>query len=72
MRDVAVARTARDLFALALAGARRLGEGYVTGGDLDVATQFYVDYTARDRSPADDRALPVSTTPVSAEVRSPN
>jgi glutamate--cysteine ligase len=72
MRDVDVARTARDLFSLALAGVHRLGERYVTGADLDVATQFYFDYTRRDRSPADDRALPVSATPVSAEVRSPN
>ena len=72
MRDVALARTARDLFALAIAGARRLGPSVVAGDDLDVAAQFYADYTARDRSPADDRTLRVPTGRLSAEARSPD
>jgi glutamate--cysteine ligase len=57
LRDPAIARTARDLFQLALAGARRLGPGYVGGEDIAVASDFYAMYTSRDRSPADDRPL---------------
>jgi glutamate--cysteine ligase len=71
LRDIALARTARDLFALALAGARRLGPRFVDDDDLNVAGQFYADYTARGRSPADDRALPVPAPAFSAVVRSP-
>lgn len=71
LRDVAIARTARDLFALALAGAHRLGPTIVGGEDLDVATQFYVDYTARDRSPADDRVRREHPTNATATIRSP-
>jgi glutamate--cysteine ligase len=70
LRDVAIARTARDLFALALAGARRLGPSFVDGHDLDVAAQFCADYTARERSPADDRGGPVPAPVLSGVVRS--
>lgn len=52
--DSAIARTARDLFQLALAGARRLGDGYVNQDDRAVAEQYYAEYTGRDRAPADD------------------
>jgi glutamate--cysteine ligase len=72
LRDVAIARTARDLFALALAGARRLGPRVVAEVDLDVAAQFYDDYTARGRSPADDRTLPARAPALSAAVRLPD
>ena len=54
MGDVAIARTARDLFQLALAGARRLGDQCVGLHDIDVAERYYAEYTARDRSPAND------------------
>ena len=70
LRDVAVARTARDLFALALAGARRLGPTFIEEQDLEVAAQFNADYTARGRSPADDRTLPLAAAPVTAAARS--
>jgi hypothetical protein len=60
------------LFALALAGARRLGPRFVDEIDLDVAAQFYADYTARGRSPADDRRLPAPAAALSAVVRSPD
>ena len=70
LRDVAIARTARDLFALALAGARRLGPDFVSESDLDVATRFNAVYTARGRSPADDRVLSTADVPVSVAVRS--
>jgi glutamate--cysteine ligase len=54
LRDVAIARTARDLFQLALDGAKRLGPSWVDGESLETARDFYSKYTARDRSPADD------------------
>lgn len=54
LRDPLIARTARDLFVLALAGARRLGEAYVDGVTLETMQEYYSKYTARDRSPADD------------------
>jgi glutamate--cysteine ligase len=69
LRDVAIARTARDLFALALAGARRLGADFVSESDLDVATRFNAEYTARGRSPADDRVMPTADVPVSVASR---
>jgi glutamate--cysteine ligase len=70
LRDAAIARTARDLFELGLSGARRLGTRYVDGRDLEIAQQFYLDYTARERSPADDRSLPIGPSALSATVRS--
>lgn len=54
LNDAAIARTARDLFQLALAGARRLGEKFIGAVDIEIAEQFYAQYTGRDRSPADD------------------
>jgi glutamate--cysteine ligase len=56
LRDPAMARTARDLFELALAGVSRLGPDFCEARDLDTARAFFADFTARDRSPADDRA----------------
>jgi len=66
LRDTSIARTARDLFQLAIAGARRLGPEHIRGGDIDVASAFFNTYTARDRSPADDRVLPTHTTTASS------
>ncbi|MDB4875857.1 MAG: glutamate--cysteine ligase [Gemmatimonadetes bacterium] len=54
LSDTAIARTARDLFQLALDGARRLGDDYAGSAEIDVAQQFYDQFTARDRTPADD------------------
>jgi glutamate--cysteine ligase len=54
LRDTEIARTARDLFQLALDGAARLGAGYVSGEIVEIARAFYSHYTARERSPADD------------------
>ena len=70
LRDPGLARTARDLFELALAGARRLGPHYVDPHDLEIARQFYQDYTAVERSPADDRTLPAAGPTLSATARS--
>jgi len=55
LRDQAIARTARDLFQLAIAGAARLGEPFCNARDLDIARAFFAEFTSRDRSPADDR-----------------
>jgi glutamate--cysteine ligase len=54
LRDQSIARTARDLFELALAGAERLGEDFCSGRDLEIARAFFSEFTSRDRSPADD------------------
>ena len=40
LKDPSIARTARDLFQLALDGARRLGEDYVGGEMLEAAAAF--------------------------------
>src|SRR5438045_4613536 len=40
LRDVAIARTARDLFALALAGARRLHSRFVDGHEDRKSTRL--------------------------------
>jgi len=67
LRDQSIARTARDLFDLAIAGAERLGGSFVDGKALEIARGFVAEYTARDRSPADDREterrLPRASTP---------
>jgi glutamate--cysteine ligase len=54
LRDASIARTARDLFQLALQGATRLGNGYFSDADIELCRAYYDRYTARDRSPADD------------------
>lgn len=54
LHDATIARTARDLFQLALDGARRLGPSFVDAETFAVASEYYSKYTARDRSPADD------------------
>lgn len=54
LNDAAIARTARDLFQVALGGARRLGERVVGAVDIEIAEHYYEKYTARDRSPAND------------------
>lgn len=54
LRDPAIARTARDLFQLALDGAKRLGPSFADAETLAIAAEYYSKYTARDRSPAGD------------------
>lgn len=56
--DEAIARTSRDLFQLALAGARRLGFDYVSAEDLDTAEAFYAQFTSRSLAPGSARAAP--------------
>ncbi len=54
LHDPAIARTANDLFALALAGCRGLGSGYFQPSDLEQAIEYFDRYTRRGRAPADE------------------
>jgi glutamate--cysteine ligase len=54
LHDPAVARTASDLFEVALQGCQELGARYFHPADLEQATAFFDRYTRRSRSPADD------------------
>lgn len=56
LHDPAIARTAADLFQLALAGCRGLGPAYFHPSDLEQATAFFERYTRRGRAPADEVA----------------
>jgi hypothetical protein len=49
-----MARTAADLFELALRGCRTLADGYFDPADLEQATSFFDTYTRQGRAPADD------------------
>ncbi|MEP6492925.1 MAG: glutamate-cysteine ligase family protein [bacterium] len=66
LRDASIARTARDLFQLAIAGARRLGAEHIGGADVERAEEFFATYTSRERSPADDRVLAPQAAPASS------
>jgi glutamate--cysteine ligase len=54
LHDPGIARTAADLFEIALAGCRGLGAGYFHPSDLDQARAFFDSYTRCARAPADD------------------
>jgi glutamate--cysteine ligase len=54
LHDPAIARTAADLFELALSGCAGLGPRYFHPSDLEQARAFFDRYTRRARSPADD------------------
>ena len=54
LHDPAIARTANDLFELALAGCYGLGSGYFHPSDLEQAIGFFDRYTRRGRAPADE------------------
>jgi glutamate--cysteine ligase len=54
LHDPAIARTAAELFELALAGCRALGSGYVHPSHLEEARGYFDRYTRRGLSPADD------------------
>jgi hypothetical protein len=69
LRNPAIARVARDLYAIAMHGSARLGEAVVTGADLDAARDFAARYLERDRSPADDLEMPVAALAGSPECR---
>jgi glutamate--cysteine ligase len=54
LRHPTLARTAAELFELALQGCAGLGPLYFHPADLDQARAFFERYTRRGRSPADD------------------
>ncbi|HEX7335822.1 MAG TPA: glutamate-cysteine ligase family protein [Gemmatimonadales bacterium] len=54
LHDAALARTASDLFELALSGCGALGPTYLHPTDLEQARDFFDRYTRRGRAPADD------------------
>jgi len=54
LHDESIARTAADLFQLALSGGRRLGSGYFHPAELEEAAAFFEQYTRRGRSLADE------------------
>jgi glutamate--cysteine ligase len=54
LHDAGIARTAADLFELALRGCRTLGASYFDPADLEQATAFFDTYTREGRAPADD------------------
>jgi glutamate--cysteine ligase len=54
LSDPALAGTAVDLVAIALAGCERLGPAYFAPADLEEARAFFDRYTRRGRSPGDD------------------
>ena len=56
LRDPVIARTAADLFELALTGCRGLGTAFVHPSHLEEARAYFDRYTRRGRSPADDVA----------------
>ncbi len=54
LHDPGIARTAADLFDIALAGCARLGSRFLHPAHLDEARAYYEHYTRLGRSPADD------------------
>jgi glutamate--cysteine ligase len=54
LRDPAIARTAVDLFEVAIQGCQGLGPRYFHPSDLEQAAAYLDCYTRRGRSPADD------------------
>jgi len=54
LHDAGLARTAADLFELALSGCSGLGPRYFHHADLEQARAFFDRYTRRGRAPADD------------------
>lgn len=53
LSEPVVARTARDLFAVALEGARRLGGTVVGAAAFEAAERYFLEFTARGRDPGD-------------------
>ncbi len=54
LHDAAIARTAADLFELALSGCAGLGSRYFHPSDLEQARAYFDRYTGRSLAPADD------------------
>ncbi len=58
LADNRLARMARELADIALDGCRRLGPGFISPADMEVAEAFFDRYTRRRRTPADDQVPP--------------
>jgi len=71
VHDADIARTARDLFQLALDGAARLGARFVSPALLETTKAFYTRYTAVGRSLADDALAELSPPSPTSVIRSP-
>lgn len=56
LADARLQRLSIDLAAIALDGCERLGERFMSGADRERARDYFVAYTSRGRSPADDPA----------------
>jgi hypothetical protein len=54
LHDPAIARTAVDLFELALSGCAGLGSRYFHPSDIEQARAYFDRYTRHARAPADD------------------
>ena len=54
LHDPSIARTAADLFELALAGCTALGPAYFNPSDIEEARAYFDRYTRHARAPADD------------------
>jgi len=54
LHDSSIARTAVDLFELALGGCAGLGSGYFHPADIEQARVYFERFTRRSRAPADD------------------
>lgn len=59
LADPRIAAVSRQLWEMAFAGCRELGQRFVNGATLERAADFAARYTARGRSPADD-AMPLA------------
>ncbi|HEY2377129.1 MAG TPA: glutamate-cysteine ligase family protein [Gemmatimonadaceae bacterium] len=55
MNDDTIATIAADLVRIGLRGAKTLGATLIDGAELELAEQFFDDWTLRRRSPADSR-----------------
>ena len=56
LRDHAMAQRARDLWDIAIAGAKSLGSSFIAPAELDVAGDYAARYTMAGLCPADDHA----------------
>jgi hypothetical protein len=58
LRDPALRRTAADLFAIGLAGARSLPREFLEAADLERAGEFFQRFTRQGLSPSDFTSSP--------------
>lgn len=54
LSDPHIAAVARELFAIGLRGARKLGEGFLAASEVEIAEEFLARYTEAGLAPADE------------------